>query len=363
MIRDNETGQPFAGWLDERPLNGHLPPIDYVYNQCQSRGYSPERTIDILLSIYHKQRMIRGGFLEDVPLVMGFIGPAGAGKSCGAAGVAIYDYLLAGMGVVSNMMISVTVKYRGASKTFESTDLDKIGVMNYRDITKMYRNVVLFMDEFNLEFGDVRTSMSKVNRAIAAMLQERRKRNVNILYTVQDESWVDKRVAFATDMMITCKDAAYDVGFPKKGQLGRKSHWRLHDMSGRITGEPMIDEDGDRRKTRYVLPYFEGEFNNRPFWNCYDSWLLQGLESDDPEQDPINICDTEALRRKKDRYKVGRELAADLISRGVMQIRLSDLWEAIGADISMKTTIGRDFKAIGIKKEGNRAESYYVISE
>ncbi len=349
----DENGQVYPGWVgDAPPSYPDLPPVDYVYRKCQERGYSPERTIDLMLRIFHRQRIIRGGFMVDIPLVIGLVGGAGAGKSCGGAAIAIFDFLLAGMKLVSNMDITVRVAYKQAEKIFRSEPMER-AMMGVKDLEKMYFNACLFVDEVNMAYGDSRRAMSNRNLTFAYVLQERRKRNLCVIHTEQNEMWGDDRLRFATDLFIKASDAAYANGIPKPGTLGRKSHWKVYDTSGVINGEVVGGDD-----PRFIA--LEGDFHNTPFWHSYNTRQLQGLEDDEVDDD-IVIADGAVLSAAKDKYKIGRGIAAQCIERGIDEITTAELWSLLGitGDKSKQTKIGADFKAIGIPvNQVGRTRSY-----
>lgn len=361
-ITDGVNGQHHPGWCDDRPNPKRFDDIDEVYDECQRRGYSQERTIDVLLHIFHRQRMIHGDFLVMFPLVVGFIGGAGGGKSCGAAGLTIFDYLLAGWHVVSNMEIKVRVRYRDCSKVFRTENLDKIGVLDVRHLDNMYQNCLVFIDELNIEVGDSRRSMTNANLQLGAFLQSRRKRNVNVIWTSQSENWIDGRVRFGTDLYILCRDAAYEGGKPRARDIGRRSTWTIWDMSGRVTGRTR-DVDDMFNKTSRITPFREVEFLNTPFWNTYDSWQLQGIDRGESDAEPdIQVRDSAELRAAKDKYKIGRKVAAQLLEFGVLEIPKAQLWKQLNCedDRALQTTIGRDFAAIGIPSKN---DSYIIQSD
>jgi len=370
VIRDGKSGHRWNAWCDDKPDPRRFPySCDQVYKACQTMGYTQEQTIDKMLKIFHRQRIIRGGFLEAIPLVTGFIGNAGAGKSCGAVGVAVWDYMLAGWNVVSNMEIQVRVKYRDCEKIFRTENLGKLGILDVHSLEHMYRNVLIFWDEINMGIdgqaaGDARRSMSNANLSIGAFLQSRRKRNTNVIWTTQSESWIDNRIRFGSDLYIQCRDAAYDRGWPTKDQIGRRSHWTIWDMSGRVTGRTP-DLDIDNNKINKVFPFKEKTFGNTLFWNCYDSWQLQGIKGQNEDAAAIQVRDGEALKMLKDKHKVGREVAGVLIDQGVITIPRGQLWKTLGIenDKSMQTIIGRDFKAMGIRQDGYRENRYYIIQD
>lgn len=358
LVITDGNGQIYPGWIgDNPPSYPELPEVETVYQRCVSRGYSPERTIDVLLYIFHRQRIIRSGFLADIPLVIGLVGGAGGGKSCGGAAIAIFDYLLAGIPLISNMDVEVTVRYRQASKVFKSESLDKSSVFNIKDLEQMYRNACLFVDEANIEFSEARRSMSNRNLIFSYVLQERRKRMLNVIHTEQSEMWGDDRLRFSTSLFIKTKDAAYNDGLPQPGDLGRKSNWKIYDTAGVINGEVVDDRD-----PRFVV--YKGDFHNTPFWHSYDSYQLQGLEDNSAEKSDIKIKNGEVLGKLKDKYAEGRALVNDIIAKGHTELESSQIWEAIGVtDRSTMTRLGIQLDGLGIPVIKRGKKKIYLFGE
>lgn len=65
-------------------------------------------------------------------------------------------------------------------------------------------NVVLGIDELTV-FVDCRTSMSKSNRFFSYLVLQSRKRNVDVYFTTQNLSMIDKRVIDHTPLIVLCE--------------------------------------------------------------------------------------------------------------------------------------------------------------
>lgn len=354
----DEDNQVYPGWIgDEPPYYPELPEVETVYQRCMSRNYSSERIIDVLLYVFHRQRIIRSGFLSDMSLVIGLVGAAGGGKSCGGAGIAIFDYLLAGVPVISNMDISVTVQYKQAKKVFQTQPLDRSSVMDLKHIQKMYKNCCLFVDEANIEFSESRRAMSNKNLLFNYVIQERRKRSMNVVFTSQHEMWVDDRLRYGTSFFIKASDAAYNNGMPKPGSLGKKSNWKVYDFSGLINGEILSDND-----PRFVI--YRGEFHNRPFWHSYDTYQMQGLEDETEAVGDIVIRDGVELSINKQKYAYGLELANKIVGMGIERLPTTDLWRLLGVtERSEQTRIGFQLAGVGIPTEVIGGIKYYIFGD
>lgn len=347
----DEDGQTFPGWIgDDPPSYPDLPEVKDVYDRCMSRNYSPERIIDTLLYIFHRQRLIRGGFLSKLPLVVGFVGAAGSGKSVSEAAVGAFDYMLTGCPVVSNMDIEVTVRYRAASKTFRSQDLDKLGILDIKHLQNMYMNVAIILDEINIEHAEARRSMTNRNLAISYVLQERRKRGLNLLHSEPNEMWGDDRLRFSTGIYIKCRDGSYPD--PKPEDLGKKTIWKVYDL-GAISGESLDDRD-----PRFVVGEFD--FHSRPWWNCYDSWQIQGLEDEDSD---IKIKDTVKLAELKAKYADSRALLNQIVEAGLTEADSAYLWQMLGIedDRSRQTIVGQQLADLGVKNRLSNGRKIYLF--
>lgn len=278
-----------------------IPDPEVIYKYCQAKGFSQEHTIDALLLLCHRNRIFKFGYLEDLSLVVGFTGPRGSGKSCGAAAYAVIDYLLAGKSVWSNMKIEVKVKYKDCEKIFSSQPLDKASLMDINDFESQYENGLIMIDELNIEIGDARRQMANQMLWFDFMLQEVRKRKVNICYQLQSEEWAGSRSRWQTDIYVSCHDYAFLKGQPKKTDIGRFSRWKLFDMSGIITGE-IKWADGYHHKVEH---FNQLRFWNTPFWNAYDTTQMQSYKKFDPSK----------VNRSESGYEVDQTAFEALTSR------------------------------------------------
>lgn len=357
VIVDN-NGQAYPGWLDDRFINHpDLPEVEDVYQKCLSRNYPPEKIIDVLLYVFHHQHIIRSSFLCEMPLVIGFVGVAGSGKSCGAAAVAIYDYMLSGWPVVSNMNIEVTVRYKEASKVFKTINMDKASVLDIKRLEYFYQRCCLLVDEINIEVAEALRTASNRSLMFSYVLQERRKRMLNIIHTTQDEMWSTNRVRKATNLYIKAKDAAYLQGMPKPGTLGRKSHWRIFDPLGTISGIVYPPDD-----PRFCI--WEGVFHNTPFWHSYDTFQVMGIADQPPEADTdIKIKDGTILAQLKDKYREAREIINQCRDLGIKKIEASQLWQMFGiTDHAKQSLLGRHFSILGVPKTRFNLKTAYEFN-
>lgn len=356
--------------LDEKRDYNMLPEPDEVYNLCIEAGMDEEQVIDTMLSIFHFKRLFKNGYLRELSLVFGFIGPRGSGKSVGAAALSILDFLLDGKSVWSNMPIEVNVIYRDCSKVFRSQPLDKAVLMDLNDFETQYSDGLVMIDELNIEIGDSRRSMSNQMLWFDFMLQEVRKRRMNVCYQLQAEDWSGSRTRWQTDFYISCRDYSILKGKPKRNDIGRFSRWRIHDMSGVVTGEVKYSD-----RYKHIVDHFnEIKFWNTPFWNTYNTGQFQKYEKFDPskvnrdngnEQDRIYSIDGESFARLTAGYSVLPELVLNIINLGQTKISRNQIWEILHVDDhSEKTRIGQLLKSLGCEStRGSDGERGYILPD
>lgn len=344
----------------------YLPEPDKIYDLCRKRGYSSGKIIDIMLKFFHVDRLIKSGYLHDLSMVVGFVGPRGSGKSVGAVAYAIYDFLLDGKRVWSNMPIEVTVKYRDCRKIFRSESLDKEALMDINAFENSFADGLIVIDELNIEVGDSRRQMSNQMLWFDFMLQEVRKRKMNICYQLQSEEWAGSRSRWQTDLYIVCRDKAFLDGHPSPNDIGRQSRWRIHDMSGIVTGDIRYSEK-NRNKVDY---YQELYFWNTPFWNCYDTEKMQRYEKFDPskksdlESEHLTI-DERTFSALTTSYGVIPELVLRVLDSLSGRILRREVWNVLQiSDRATQTQVGTLLHSLGATDFRNSAgERGYILPD
>lgn len=353
-IHDGKTA--YNVYVNDKRDFSDLPDMEKVYQVCKYRKMDDDEIIDTLLRVYHTQRLFKQDYLEDLSLVFGLIGPRGSGKSVGGAAIAVIDFLLTGKVVWSNMNIELVVAYRSTtdnrviSKLFSSQPLDKAALMDINDFESQFANGLIMIDEVNIEIGDSRRSMANSMVFFDYMLQEIRKRKMNILYQLQSEQWSGGRLRWQTDIYIICRDSSFISGKPSKESIGRFSKWSIHDMSGIITGELKYNP---RIRDR-IDPYKTITFWNTPFWNTYSTAQLQRHQKFDPTKVDKVLNDTELVINSEEfaklttSYNVLPEMVMRLINTGMVQTTRDDIWRILGIeDHSTKTKVGQLLKQLG----------------
>ncbi len=320
---------------------GHLeglPPIREVHDALLAGGIAPDVVLAKLIEVYLPFRLFRVGRYRRMSLVIGLIGRKGAGKTCGAVGIAILDWMVRGLPCWSNTPIKFRVVYGDLEKTFESLPLDR---RNFLDITAGYQGGVVLADEANMEFSEGKRAMSGANLAFDAQIQQVRKRHVSVLYTVQGWNWIGDRLRWQTDLAITCRDAAL-AGQGKARRPGEKSLWGVHDLSG-ITGS--FDEEYEE-KHRYLHDYkiWDGIFLSRCFWGAYETDLVLGQTDYIEDFRHKKSVDLEAKEYAiaEGRRLPARDFARTLWETGDEEYSALELWKVNGiqADRAGQTKLG-----------------------
>lgn len=348
--------------VDDNRDYSNLPEPEYIYLKCQDKGLPGDRTIDVMLKFIHRRRIFKGDWLGDLDLCIALIGPRGSGKSVGATGIAVLDGLLAGRRVISNMPIAVKVRYKDCEKVFQTEDLDAAMMLDINEFNDNYFNCMIVVDEANVFIADSYRSTSNQSLFFSYILQQMRHRQLDFIFTTQNEAWQTSRVRFQTDFYVRCRDEAMLVeGKPKKEDIGRKSRWELFDMSGLVTGDVLSTDF----RSNKVPPYNELTFWNVPFWNCYSTELMQ-------RRDKFNLAQKQAddttfdeshLKAIAERYNVPLQAILQAVNMGIERIQKSELWEMFGipGDRSKQIKIGRILSELGCKTIHGTNEYEYIF--
>ncbi len=349
-VYDGETA--YNLYIDDTREFPELNEPEYYYDFAQRVGLDEEHTIDFMLKNIHRRRIFKGGWLGGLCLAIAFTGTRGAGKSVALTAFGVIDGLLAGRRVVSNMPIEIKVKYKDCQKIFQSEELLPSMLLDINEFTKNYYNCLMLIDEINVFIADAQRSMSNESYYFALALQQMRHRKLDFGFTTQNENWQTDRTQFQTDFYVKCSDNAMGHGTPKKEEIGRKSLWKIHDMSGLVTGEVL--------KTVFnkVMPYTEKVFWNTPFWNCYSTELMQRR----------NKVDFKKKEKQENDYKINMdmleaygaalvlptEIAMTCLAQGIPQIQKAALWQIVGIDgnRNMQVKVGKLLKDLGVETVG-----------
>lgn len=194
-------------------------------------------------------------------------GSRGSGKSLFMTALAVAD-LRKGKSVWSNMPVKVvgTVRKKYNLPLLKTKPLDMDA---FYALSEELQDGVVCIDEAQ-NMGDSRASLTLKNRLLNAIIAQVRKRSLNVYFTVQDPSWVDVRLRFATDVEVECYDLAYSPwGRSKNVAYGELIRCHFKDLSGYKTGQSFF------KTGKY---YKRNILKGSRYWSCYDSKAVTDLE-------------------------------------------------------------------------------------
>lgn len=220
-----------------------------------------------LLPVRRPVVSFRGSFkqLRNRSLVIGFVGPRGSGKSVGAARTVLLDYLIRGRDVWSNMEVKAYLPQY--DRIVQTKPLDKLGLL---ELDQVFSDGAIYIDEINL-LTDSRRSQSNNNMNFSYIVQQIRKRDLDVIYSAQDPMTYDNRLRAQTDLFVSCTDLS--LLNPKVG-MGQWSHWKVTDFSG------MVQKPDNNN---YAVIYAGNEYN-RAWWNSYSTFEIQDVGAGEPEE-------------------------------------------------------------------------------
>lgn len=180
--------------------------------------------------------------------IIGLVGERGSGKSLGGSNIAIKDFAMNNEPVFSNMQIKLQVDVGddfaaphgipGGSVVYETQHIDK---QSFLALDGRYEGGCLFFDEFNLEYGEARRSTANVNLMTDRAVQQLRKLQCGLIYTVINEMYVDNRIRDNTDVFIRCSDVALNAGnLGSRMTQGTVFEWMLYPMTARLVGNDQM---------------------------------------------------------------------------------------------------------------------------
>ena len=193
----------------------------------------------------HSVRALVRRFHLNRDWIIGLVGDRGAGKSLGGANIAIRDFAMNDEPLWSNMQIRHDVDIpdfyakafgleAGGVVPYLSEHIDK---QAFLAMDERYEGGCLFFDEFNLEYGESRRSSANVNLMTDRAIQQLRKMQCGLIYTVLNEVYVDTRIRENTDLFIRCSDVAFKPNNLRQHmKQGIQFEWMLHPMSAKVCG-------------------------------------------------------------------------------------------------------------------------------
>jgi len=300
------------------------------------------------------QRFINYGRNTKLSKCIGIIGPRGSCKSIAAAAMSIMDYLVAGWIVISNMEVKWGVRLGDLIAGYQSEELDKMALMKF-DIKD---KVAVLIDEVNIEFSESRRSMTNRNLIFNKILQQLRKRQMNMVYTVQHEMWIDNRLRWQTDLFIKTKDVCMKPGgIYLPYDFGEYASWKMFDMSG-IFGQGSYSDT--------LTPIIDDWwFSAKRWWNTFNTNEIQGLDQDDyagASAGGIELKRNSDIVKQEGNTSVLFDLFQEAHDNEYKFIEAKDLFRTVGATTKAgKDLVGSMIREMGIRYNQHRRA--YVVPE
>lgn len=190
-------------------------------------------------------------------MIWGFLGPEGAGKTL----------LMTYFGLLH-------IARGGRIRTFPGYQItnghgkvitEPIEMEEWVTLPPELRDCLIDVDEIQNFFGSDRY-MSWVNKLWAAIVAQRRHRNLGIHYTVQDWEDLDPRVRKKTHVLGICRDL-YWSSWGKEEGVGRGELISINfiDVKGFFTGMPWTPGPSHIVRSKEIWPYF-------PSYGDVDIW-------------------------------------------------------------------------------------------
>lgn len=284
---------------------------------------------------------------------IGLIGPRGSCKSLTAAAMGIVDYLIPGYKLISNMEIKWALKMANYIVGYQSNELDQAEFLNF-DIED---SVAVMVDEVNIEFSEARRSITNRNLIFNKILQQLRKKKMNLIYTVQHEMWVDNRLRYQTDFFIRCQDICLKPGgIYLPYDFGEFATWTIYDMSGYL-GQGSYQETGKPVIENWKIP-------SKRWWGCYDTDLIQGedggIYGGPVSGGPVELKRSEYIVRESENNALIFDTLKQLHDDGIDELPSHKLYKMLGVTTHKgKVYVGKILKGMGI--EYHTWNKHYVI--
>jgi len=187
-------------------------------------------------------------------------------------------------------------------------------------------HVAVLVDEVNIEFSEARRSMTNRNLIFNKILQQLRKRALNMIYTVQHEMWIDNRLRWQTDIFIKTQDVCLKPGgIYLPYDFGEYAAWKLFDMSGIF---------GQGSYTDTATPIIDGwKFNAKQWWNTFDTNEIQGIDAanyGDNGKGQLSIERSDYVIQEAKNLSVLYKVIEELHDAGRENIGAEELWKVLG---------------------------------
>jgi hypothetical protein len=199
--------------------------------------------------------------------------------------------------------------------------------------------------------------MGVANRLLNAIFQLVRKRRLSFLLTVQDWRWLDSRIRWQVDGLVTCRDMKWmsDQSLEKGAFISQS--WK--DSNGVFTGYSYAEN------SRQYLIHLWG----RPFWGCYNTYQeFDIMEAMAPVRLKIGskIIERTDLENARNTRLIISELSRicqGLRETGVKSIPAAELYQIFNeAAINLDPKVaGKILKSFGLKRHRSRGGDFYDI--
>jgi len=256
-----------------------------------------KQTVRALFRRYHLNR----------DWIIGLVGDRGSGKSLGGGNIAVRDFAMNGEPLWSNMQIGLGVvvpeeppgqfRMESGLVVYQSSYIDK---QSFLALDSRYEGGCLFFDEFNLEYGESRRSSANVNLMTDRAIQQLRKLQCGLVYTVLSEMYVDTRIRENTDLFIRCSDVAFKPeNLRRKMRQGVQFEWLLYPMSTKLFG--LGQTYSDTNKPIGPIPITMGHL-----WDSIDTYERQAVGrmkyTDSKELLPMQMAEDPKVVEKRDKW-------------------------------------------------------------
>lgn len=269
--------------------------------------------------------------------IIGLIGDRGSGKSLSGANIALKDFMMSGEPCWSNMQIKMAVDVddelsrqvglEGGSVIYEAGHIDK---QSFLTLDSRYEGGCLFFDEFNLEYGEARRSSSNVNLMTDRAVQQLRKMQCGLVYTVLNEMYVDARIRDNTDVFIRCQDVALNTGnLAEKMEQGVLFEWLIYGMTPKFAGNNRTYDKTHKPEGPYQIKL-------EHLWEAIDTYERQA-------QGATKYSDTKTLFPLK--LQEDPAVIVDRDKWGWLDERLTGFFEKHANDGDIIEILGKEFQA------------------
>jgi len=228
---------------------------------------------------------------EDSYGITGFVGPEGSGKTSLMTAFALRRH------------------YKGIPiYTFPGYDLlnlqgepisTRVETADWITLPSTGREIVICIDEIDVFFNSMKF-MTTINQLWSNIMKQRRHRDIEVLYTLQDWGDVDFRVRKASHYLAVCTDAKFSAWGRENGiGRGERIDWVMYDIKGFKTGRPWTPS-----RPRFLKA--------KPIWPCFDSYadisIWEGMSKVEIKR-PLHVIDlTKSPAAEGEEYKTGNPL-------------------------------------------------------